>query len=180
MNNYCIYIRNRKGKPFCKLLNKEIPFSCCQECINKEYKIRTLNKHQIKKKSALKEKNPLKSGKMKNKSNKLAKLERNRFSIIVDDLTKCCVTDCDCTEGIQLHEVFYGAYRHTSIKYGLVIPLCGLHHTIGEFAIHNNREMDLYYKRMGQTIFERKYSHELFMKEFKMDYLEKYEKEDVS
>lgn len=176
MNNYCKNCKTRTKKGtcynYCSKLRKIIDKAMdCKNCDELEPRI-----YKGFKKSTLKEKSPLKIGKMKNKSNRLAKLERNRFSIIVDDLTKCCVTDCDCTEGIQLHEVFYGAYRHTSIKYGLVIPLCGLHHTIGEFAIHNNREMDLYYKRMGQTIFERKYSHELFIKEFKIDYLEKYKK----
>lgn len=38
MNSYCIYLKKRKNKPFCKFINKEIPFSCCQECDNKEYK----------------------------------------------------------------------------------------------------------------------------------------------
>lgn len=174
--NYCKYLKKRKNKPYCKLLNKEITFSCCQECVNKEYKIKTSNRHQIKKKSTLKEKNPLHSGKMKNKSNKLAKLEKDRFSIIVKDLSKCCVPNCECTEGICKHEIFYGSYRHTSIKWGLVIPLCPFHHTIGKNAIHNNREVDLYYKKLGQAIFKKKYSHELFIKEFKIDYLEKYKK----
>ena len=37
MNN-CVYIRKRKNKPFCKLLNKEIEFSTCRGCNKKEYK----------------------------------------------------------------------------------------------------------------------------------------------
>lgn len=183
--NYCIYIKKRKNKPFCKLINEEISFSRCQECGNKEYKTKNQknssyksNNHQIIKKSTLKKKSPLKSGNMKNKSNKLAKLERDRFSIIVNDLTKCCIPNCGCTEGINKHEIFYGAYRLTSIKWGLVIPLCSFHHTIGKLAIHNNRELDLYYKKLGQTIFEEMYSHELFMEEFKIDYLKKYKKKN--
>ena len=38
MNNYCKYLKKRKNKPYCKLLNKEIAFSLCRECSNKEYK----------------------------------------------------------------------------------------------------------------------------------------------
>lgn len=189
MNNYCVYMKKRKNKPFCKLINEEITFDRCRECVNKEYHLpvsrkmvknkdctKLSNNNQIRKSPLLKKKSPHKSGKMKNKSNKLAKLERNRFSIIVDDLTKCCIPNCGCTEGINKHEIFYGAYRLTSIKWGLVIPLCPFHHTIGKFAIHNNRELDLYFKKLGQTIFEEKYSHELFMKEFVIDYIKKYEK----
>ncbi len=156
--NYCIYIRKRKNKPYCKLKKEEILLIECNNCFYKEYK----NNY------------PHKSGNMKNKSNKLAKLERKRFSIIIEDLSVCCVSNCNCNIGINKHEIFYGSYRHTSIKYGLVIPLCPFHHTIGKNAIHNNRKMDLYYKRLGQTIFEEKYSHELFIKEFKIDYLKKY------
>ena len=37
MNN-CKHLKNRKGKPFCKLLNKEIAFSDCSGCTHKEYK----------------------------------------------------------------------------------------------------------------------------------------------
>lgn len=42
--NYCIYLKKRKNKPFCKLLNREITFSCCRECDKKEYKKKKHNK----------------------------------------------------------------------------------------------------------------------------------------
>lgn len=185
--NCCINLKKRKNKPFCKLLNKEINFNECKECPNKEYKTKKVknsfyksNSHQIRKKScktsAFLYRN---SAKIKRESNKHRKADKNRFSIIVEDLSKCCVPNCESVSLIHKHEIFYGAYRHVSIKYGLVIPLCPFHHTIGEFAIHNNREMDLYYKRLGQAVFERKYSHELFMREFKIDYLKKYRKEET-
>ena len=38
MNNYCINLKKKKNKPYCKFLNKEITFSLCRECDNKEYK----------------------------------------------------------------------------------------------------------------------------------------------
>ena len=44
MNNYCINLKKRKNKPYCKLLNKEIEFTLCRECDNKEYKKSTSNK----------------------------------------------------------------------------------------------------------------------------------------
>ena len=42
--NYCIYLKKRKNKPYCKLLNKEITFSLCRECDKKEYKKKKHNK----------------------------------------------------------------------------------------------------------------------------------------
>ncbi len=41
MNNYCIHLKKRKNKPYCKLLNKEIPLSQCRECGNKYYKTKS-------------------------------------------------------------------------------------------------------------------------------------------
>jgi len=153
--NYCIYLKKRKEKPFCKLLNKEILLSCCQECGNKKYKTKKVKKSFYK---------------IKKNTYKHQKNDRNRFSIITNDLEHCII--CGAKKD-NLHEVFYGSYRHLSIKYGLVIPLCLKHHTMGEFAIHNDRELDLYYKRLSQTIFMSRYSYELFMKEFKINYLDK-------
>lgn len=37
MNNYCINLKKRNNKPYCKLINKEIQLSTCRECNNKEY-----------------------------------------------------------------------------------------------------------------------------------------------
>lgn len=44
MNNYCINLKKKKNKPYCKFLNKEITFSLCRECDNKEYKKSTSKK----------------------------------------------------------------------------------------------------------------------------------------
>lgn len=155
MNNYCINLKKRKGKPFCNLLNKEINLSNCHNCNNLEYKKKTI-------------------AKLKRETSKHKKLEYERFSIITNDLKRCIV--CGKPRN-ALHEVFYGSYRHVSIKYGMIIPLCLKHHTQGKYSVHYNRELDLKFKKLSQKIFEKKYSHDLFMKEFKIDYTEKY-KED--
>lgn len=151
MNNYCINLKKRKGKPFCKLLNKEIKLSDCYNCKNKQLK----NK---------------KTQKLKSQTNKHKKADSNRFSIITNDLEHCIICG---RKKEALHEVFYGAYRHLSIKYGMVIPLCLNHHTKGKFSVHNDRELDLYYKRLAETIFISKYSYDLYMKEFKINYIKK-------
>lgn len=169
---YCIYLKKRKNKPFCKLLNKEIRLSECKECKDKEYKTKDV-KNSFYKKSTLNKKSPLKSGKIKKQTYKHRKEDKNRFSIITNDLEHCIICG---TKKDNLHEVFYGSYRHTSIKYGLVIPLCESHHTKGESAIHHDRDFDLKMKFLAQEIFVNKYSLELFIKEFGMDYIEKYNK----
>ena len=171
MNNYCIYLKKRKGKPFCKLLNKEITLSCCQECVNKKYKKCTTSvQKSTLNRTKCTENRTLLCKKMKKRTYKHSKADKNRFSIITSDLDHCVI--CGAKKD-NLHEIFYGSYRHLSIKYGLVIPLCLKHHTMGKFSIHNDRELDLYYKRLAQTIFMSRYSYESFMKEFKINYLDK-------
>lgn len=44
MNNYCINLKKKKNKPFCKIKNKDITFSLCREYDNKEYKKSTSKK----------------------------------------------------------------------------------------------------------------------------------------
>lgn len=182
MNNYCIHLKKRKNKPYCNLLNKEIRLSLCRECDNKEYKKSDI---KISKKSTLKEKSPVKSGKinknaqsltkkpvkntkMHNKSKKLTKLERNRASVFTDDLEHCIL----CGKPREhLHEIIYGKNRINSIKYNFVIPLCANHHT-GKDGIHFNKDLDLYYKRLCQIYFENNIGNRIeFIKTFGRSYL---------
>lgn len=102
--NYCIYLKKRKNKPFCKLINEEISFSCCKECDSKEYKNKTLqnplqknavvfksNSSQIKKKSTLKEKSPLRSGNMKSKRSKATDINQSVKLKVWERDKHCCV-----------------------------------------------------------------------------------------
>ena len=79
MNNYCINLKKKKNKPYCKFLNKEITFSLCRECDNKEYKKSDYkwkspaltgqsNNSQISKNMQFQEKIPPKKVKMRIKS----------------------------------------------------------------------------------------------------------------
>jgi len=184
--NCCKNLKNRKGKPFCKILNREIKFEECYCCKNKILPQKEYNNNNKKsRKSTIFNKNSTfqvknspkmskKVQKLKKQTYKHQKADRNRFSIIVDNLSICCFPGCECNTEINKHEVFYGAYRHTSIKWGLVIPLCEKHHTIDNSSIHENREFDLAMKFKAQSIFEKKYSHDLFLREFKIDYIKKY------
>ena len=179
MNNYCINLKKRKNKPYCKLINKEINLSLCKECDNKEYKKSTSikkspvtsgpsNNSQMRKNSQSLEKNSPKKVKMRKKSNKLAKLERKRKSVFTEDLEHCYICG---KPRVHLHEIIYGKNRINSIKYNFVIPLCANHHT-GKDGIHFNKDLDLYYKRLCQIYFENNIGNRIeFIKIFGRSYL---------
>ena len=149
--NYCIYIRKRKNKPYCKLKKEEILLIECNNCFYKEYK----NNY------------PHKSGKMKNKSNKLAKLERKRFSVFTDDMNKCMF--CSATTNLTWHEIFRGKNRSNSMKYGFCLRMC--------LSCHENNQEDSqfnnFWHKKTQLYFEEFLgSREEFIKVFKRNYLD--------
>lgn len=101
---------------------------------------------------------------MKNKTYKVTKLERNRYSILTDDLDRCYL----CARPKEhLHEVIFGKNRNNSMKYGLVIPVCFHCHEI----IHNNSRIDSNLKAEAQKMFERTYPELNFLDIFKRNYL---------
>lgn len=129
---YCINLKKKKNKPFCKIRNKEINLSDCAICKCKEYKKRE------------------KKEKKKSTYTKTKKLERNRFSIITSDLNHCII--CRKTN-INKHEIFFGTgKRILSMKYGLVIPLCqDYHHNqYNCTGIHFDKELCLKWQKKGQ------------------------------
>lgn len=179
MNNYCINLKKKKNKPFCKLLDKEITFSLCRECDNKEYKKSTSSKkspatsgqqksnnNQMKKYSQTLTKDQQKKIKMHNKSKKLTKLEKNRKSVFTEDLEHCYL--CDKKKN-DLHEIFSGRNRINSIKFNLVLPLCRKCHSLNQ----NNPFFNDYWHRHGQLYWEEHIgSREEFIKVFRRNYLE--------
>ena len=179
MNNYCIHLKRRKNKPYCNLINKEIPFSLCRECDNKEYKksdIKISKKsgfwskspvksRQINKNAQSLTKKPVKNTKMHNKSKKLTKLERNRTSVFTNDLEHCYL--CGKKKN-DLHEIFGGRNRLNSIKYNLVLPLCRECHSLNQ----NNPFFNSYWHKRGQEYFECNISsRDEFIKVFRKNYL---------
>lgn len=97
---------------------------------------------------------------IKKKSNKLAKLERNRFSIITYNLDICYV--CQEHKKDHLDEVFGGRNRQTSMKYGLVIPICFQCHR----KLTDNPLLKKDIQEEAKQIFIKKYSEEKFIEEF--------------
>lgn len=106
---------------------------------------------------------------MKRKSNKIRKLERNRYSIVTDNLDTCYL--CGRRKD-NLHEVFFGEkHRKLSMQYGLVIPLCAACHD----KIHNDIQIDLEMKKRLEGAFIEVYKCdvETFINIFHKNYIKK-------
>ena len=144
---YCKHLKIKLNRTFeCKKSNKKIILKDCANCQFKEYSIKS------------------NVAKLKNRTSKQTKLERNRFSILTNDLNHCII--CGDKKD-HLHEVFFGRNRTNSIKYGLVIPLCSTHHT----EMHKNTEWQDYWHKKGQKAFIANYPDLDFFKIFKINYL---------
>lgn len=148
----CIYIKQKLDRTiFCKKKNKIIKFSSCANCKFKEYN----------EKCTKNVKNGINYHK---KSAKIVKLERNRKSILTNDLNHCII--CGAKKD-HLHEIFFGKNRLTSMKYNLVIPLCFKCHT----EMHNNIEWQNYWHKKGQLAFMKSYPDLDFIDIFRENYL---------
>lgn len=151
----CKYLKIKLNKKFeCKKTKKIITLKECIDCKNKEYKASTEYRRPRQKNLSIKK-----------KSSKLAKLERNRYSVFTDDLEYCIICG---KKKEHIHEVFFGAYRQRSIKFNMCIPLCSICHT----EMHRNYEWQQYWHEKGQWYFEEKIgSREEFIKIFGRSYL---------
>ena len=174
---YCKHLKKRKNKPYCNIIRKEITLSQCQECVDKEFRFPVKRKIENNKKSTVFVKNGTfytrnthstvnNRAKMKNKSNKLAKLERKRKSVFTNDLKHCYLCGKNKEE---LHEIFAGRNRLNSIKYNLVLPLCHECHSLNQ----NNLFFNDYWHKQGQLYFEEHYgTRDKFISIFRRNYLE--------
>lgn len=71
----------------------------------------------------------------------------NRYSILMD-MDHCLY--CGKKHVLHIHEVFNGANRKISIKYGLCVTLCPEHHNMSNDSVHLNRKKELELKEMAQ------------------------------
>jgi hypothetical protein len=128
---------------YCTTLKKETTFEDCQNCKYKEYK---------------------KVKPLKQRSFKQNKLERNRYSIFTNNFERCIECGKKATDK---HEIYRGKNRHTSIKWGLVIPLCR--------TCHNDPEIEQKWRIKGQQKFMQHYDKTIdeFIKIFGKNYLDK-------
>lgn len=97
---------------------------------------------------------------IKKKSNKLARLEKNRKSIIQKE-KKCFI--CDNDKNLDIHEAFGGRNRQISMRFGLVYYLCRKCHSKTEINTNIKRRL----QNNAKEIFINKYSEEEFIKNFK-------------
>ena len=128
------------NKLICKRTNKTINISDCANCPYKEYKDHFPNNRKP----------------IKQRSNKLANLERNRTSLFTDDLDHCII----CGKSpVNVHEIFGGRNRLNSIKYKLVIPLCTKehHNQIECKGIHFDKHLRNEWHIKGQIMFNKAY-----------------------
>lgn len=195
MNNQCINFRQRtktidkkrKIYFYCVKQRKEITFDDCRGCIYKEYKKCT----NIVKKSSLKWKNAQKSpvycaksnnnqinktlqnkrkrlqssAELKKKSNKLAKLEQDRFSLFTDNKDKCMF--CPSTYQLTWHEIYCGRNRQNSMRYGLCLRMCLRCHELKQEDKQFNEE----WKQKGQVVFQQTYPDLKFKDIFGRNYI---------
>jgi hypothetical protein len=146
------------GYNFCKKQNKKIVYSDCVNCTQFEKKTSKGYQHTKNNKCSP---SSLKKG-LNKVSKKRAKLERERYSVFTNDLTRC--VECQKTKN-DLHECIGGKNILNSMKHGLVVPLCRL--------CHDNKETLLKWKIKAQKYFVKKFGHDEFIKIFKIDYIEK-------
>lgn len=142
----CKYYRTRtknyKKIGFCTRDRKIVPLFC-KECDVVEYK-------DLKK--------------LKSRTNKQAKSERKRFSILTSS-NKCCM--CPSVKNLTWHEVFRGRNRTNSMKYGLCLRMClNCHEKYQESKNFND-----YWHKKGQAIFNETYPDLEFLDIFKRNYL---------
>lgn len=121
--------------------------------------------HPVPKPSSQKNvKEPAKSGSknvIKKKSSKLAKLEKNRFSIITKKVDVCYI--CKSNKKEDWHEAIEGKNRQVSMKYGLVIPICRKCHKI----VTNDKTLQEKLHKVAQKAFEKHYKSENFLQVFR-------------
>mgnify|MGYP001625128624 CR=1 FL=1 len=170
----CIYLKQKINRNLeCKKQNKIINIKECNNCKYKEYKkctelsqnsANSVSENNLLHYKSAKQTNCHTSKKIRQKTSKLAKLERKRFSVFTDDLEHCIICK---TKKDHLHEVFPGAYRQRSMKEHMILPLCTYHHT----QIHKDIELSLYWKRSCQKEFEKSHTRDEFIKIFGKSYL---------
>jgi len=105
--------------------------------------------------------------------------DKDRFSILVPYIDRCYI--CGSTNGLSLHEVFYGnANRKKSKEDGMIMPLCREHH-LGTNGVHNNKQLDLKLKQQAEKIWISKFTDkslslsdqiDLFIKRYGKNYLD--------
>ena len=97
--------------------------------------------------------------------------EDEKVKSIIQSEKKCFVTGA--TEGLHKHHIFFGANRRLAEEDGLWIWLRWDYHIADSpnRTPHNNKETDLFYKRLGQRKYEETHTREEFMARYGRNFL---------
>lgn len=101
---------------------------------------------------------------MKNKTYKLKKLEKNRWSILTNDMEHCFVCE---NSFVDIHEIYGGSHRKISMANGFCVPLCRKHHEY----VTLNADGSCYLKQKCQHEFEKTHTRDEFIKLIGRNYL---------
>ena len=102
---------------------------------------------------------------MKNKTKKLAKMERNRFSVFTTS-DRCMI--CESTYQLTWNEIYRGKNRINSMKYGFCLRMC--------LSCHREYQDDISFNELwhktAQMYFEEHYgTRDEFIAIFRRNYL---------
>ncbi len=102
---------------------------------------------------------------IKQKSKKLTKKEKDRYSILQENETRCFL----CKKQLKLdkHEAFGGSNRQKSMQWGLVYYLCRKCHSKADL----DKQTKQYLHDYAREKFIKKYNEEQFLKEFGKRYI---------
>ena len=82
---------------------------------------------------------------------------------------------CKTTRNLHLHHIFEGtANRKKSDKDGCTVYLCGYHHNLSSEGVHQNHDLDLKLKRLGEICWLEYYKKDIsdFIARYGKNYLE--------
>lgn len=101
---------------------------------------------------------------MQYKTNKLKAIEKQRKSILTENLSKCylCYMHAD-----DMHEIYAGSNRRTSMLNDFCVPLCRTHHRL----VQTNKMYGDILKRECQAKFEETHSRQEFLNIIGKNYL---------
>ena len=95
----------------------------------------------------------IKSGEKKVKTTQKAYKPKYKYrSVFTDDLDTCIITGCKKSEyvNIEIHHIFGAANKTNSECYGFIIPLRDDWHKLACYSIHQDRNLELYWRRKCQ------------------------------
>lgn len=142
MNNYCINLKKRKNKPYCKIRNEEITFLQCKECDSKEYKKVSA---KFSAKVCEKKSTSIKKSSVACEQTKTTKNKKNRKKLTVTKETYNFVIErdnyscrlCGSNNWLQLHHILYRSQRKDLINdVNNCIMLCEECHRL----VHSNKK----------------------------------------